>query len=119
MLNSSSSQLYSSSPSNKSDNLSDGFDSSLNVDTYTREDFKTMLIHAICNFEILPNSDTNINNYTNSRCVILCSLTCFIYDEIISSNNSKSWNTQLLNEASKRIFKDLDFRDIKVCLRRL
>ena len=71
----------------------------LDVENYTKESMKNLIIHNLTNF-----SD-EINN-TSSRCVILCSLTCFIYDEILNQR----WHPRL-NDAIKRIFKDLDFRE--------
>lgn len=72
---------------------------SLCVELYTKETMKNLIIHNLTNF-----SD-EINN-TSSRCVILCALTCFIYDEILNQR----WHPRL-NDAIKRIFKDLDFRE--------
>ncbi len=84
---------------NQSPNTTSSEDN-LTIDFYTKEELKNFLIQNISNF---TDDFTN----TNSRCVILCSLTCFIYDEILNNN----WNHARLNEAIKRIFKDLDSRD--------
>ena len=69
-------------------------DDNLTIDFYTKEELKNILIQNISNF---ADDFTN----TNSRCVVLCSLTCFIYDEILNNN----WNHARLNDAIKRIFK--------------
>ena len=73
---------------------SNSAEDNLTIDFYTKEELKNFLIQNITNFT------DNISN-TNSKCVILCSLTCFIYDEILNNN----WNHARLNDAIKRIFK--------------
>lgn len=71
------------------------------VESMSREETKNLIIQSLVNFV-----DDYFNN--NSRCVILCALTCLIYDEIINQR----WNTKRLTEAIKRIFRDLEFRDV-------
>ena len=71
----------------------------LSVEFCSKEDLKNLIIQNITNF-----SDDIFN--TNSRCVILCALTCFIYEEILNQR----WHPRL-NDAIRRIFKDLDFRE--------
>jgi hypothetical protein len=76
-------------------------DDNLPVEFYSKEELKSLIIQTLVEF-----SDDYSNN--NSRCVILCALTCYIYDEILNQR----WNFRRLNEAIKRIFKDLDFREV-------
>ncbi|CAF0829024.1 unnamed protein product [Brachionus calyciflorus] len=87
----------------------------LNTVQFTREEFKNLLISTLGNFELSIGSDldnsTSMSNFNNSKCVLLCSLTCFIFDEILSTSSSKTWNLIRLNEACKKIFKDLEYRD--------
>ena len=71
----------------------------LNVELCTKEELKNLIIHNLTNFQ-----DDLMN--TSSRCVILCALTCFIYEEILNQR----WHPRL-NDAIRRIFKDLDFRE--------
>lgn len=75
--------------------------SNLIVENLNKEEMKNLIIQSLVGF-----NDDYFNN--NSRCVILCALTCFIYDEILNQR----WNIRRLNEAIKRIFKDLDFREV-------
>ena len=94
----------SSSPKKSIDSHSeDSEEKQLSVDPVNREDMKTLIVQALANFV-----DDSAN--TNSRCVILCSLTCFIFDEIFN----QKWNARRLNDAIRRIFKDLDFREVSV-----
>lgn len=89
--------------SNKSPSSQKPTDSSgLIVENASKDEIKNLIIQSLVAF-----NDDYFNN--NSRCVILCALTCFIYDEILNQR----WNIKRLNEAIKRIFKDLDFRDVK------
>lgn len=74
-------------------------ETNLHVEKCSREELKNLIIHSVTNFT------DDITN-TNSRCVVLCTLTCFIYDEILNER----WHPRL-NDAIKRIFKDLDFRE--------
>ena len=76
-------------------------DENLSIDFYTKEELKNLIVQSITNF-----NDDYLN--TNSRCVILCALTCFIYDQILNHK----WHHQRLNDSIKRIFKDLDFKDV-------
>jgi hypothetical protein len=71
----------------------------LPIELCTKEDLKNLIVHNLVNF-----SDDAAN--TNSRCVIICTLTCFIYDEILNQR----WHPRL-NDAIKRIFRDLDSRE--------
>lgn len=88
--------------SNKSPSSQKPTDSSgLIVENASKDEIKNLIIQSLVAF-----NDDYFNN--NSRCVILCALTCFIYDEILNQR----WNIKRLNEAIKRIFKDLDFRDV-------
>lgn len=98
-----SSQSSPSSPMNRSDRSGGGDEdrSGLIVESMSREETKNLIIQSLVNF-----TDDYFNN--NSRCVILCALTCFIYDEILNQR----WNTKRLTEAIKRIFRDLEFRDV-------
>ncbi len=73
----------------------------LNVEFCSKEDLKNLIIQNLTNF-----NDDIFN--TNSRCIILCALTCFIYEEILNQR----WHPRL-NDAIRRIFKDLDFREVK------
>ncbi len=73
--------------------------SELPIELCTKEDLKNLIVHNLVNF-----SDDQAN--TNSRCVIICTLTCFIYDEILN----KRWHPRL-NDAIQRIFRDLDSRE--------
>ena len=84
-----------------SNNSSSG--ENLTIDFFTKEEIKNFIIQNLTTF-------TDDFSNTNSRCVILCSLTCFIYDEVINNR----WNSVRLNEAIKRIFKDLDFREVSI-----
>jgi hypothetical protein len=95
---------------------------SLGFDTYSREDMKNLIVSTLANFTGGQVPGTPIDNsvtstFTASRCVVLCSLTCFIFDEIFN----QKWNTRRLNDAIRRIFKDLEFREnynptlIKMC----
>ena len=72
----------------------------LRVEQCSKEELKNLVIHNLTNF-----SDDIAN--TSSRCVILCTLTCFIYEEILNQR----WHPRL-NDAIKRVFKDLDFREV-------
>ena len=74
---------------------------SIVVEFCTKEDLKNLIIYNLTNFT------DDITN-TNSRCAILCILTCFIYEEILNQR----WHPRL-NDAIRRIFKDLDFREVK------
>lgn len=94
-------QVLSKSVSQPLGSLQSSFDgeNTLHVELCTKEEMKNLIIHNLTNF-------TDEISNTNSRCVILCSLTCFIYDEILNQR----WHPRL-NDAIKRIFKDLDFRE--------
>lgn len=96
--NSASSPSQNSSPSIVNNKQ---LDENLSIDFYTKEELKNLIVQSITNF-----SDDYLN--TNSRCVILCALTCFIYDQILNHK----WHHQRLNDSIKRIFKDLDFKDV-------
>ncbi len=76
-------------------------DENLSIDFLTKEELKNLLVQSLTSF-----SDDYLN--TNSRCMILCSLTCFIYDQILNYK----WHHQRLNDSIRRIFKDLDFREV-------
>ncbi len=84
-----------------SQSSSASLDENLAIDFLTKEELKNLIVQSITSF-----SDDYLN--TNSRCVILCALTCFIYDQILNHK----WNHQRLNDSIKRIFKDLDFREV-------
>lgn len=86
---------------NSSLNSSSSAEENLIVDFYHKEELKNLIVQTLANF-----NDDYFNN--NSRCVILCALTCYIYDEIINQR----WNLRRLNDAIKRIFKDLDFKEV-------
>jgi hypothetical protein len=96
MLNKNSSPANNISPSKNILDSNNSADDNLKIDFFTKEEIKNLLVQNISNF---------IDDYTNtnSRCVILCSLTCFIYDEILNNN----WNHARLNDAIKRIFKGI------------
>lgn len=74
----------------------------LAVEFYHKEELKNLIIQTLVDF-----NEDYFNNDT--RCVIVCALTCYIYDEILSQR----WNLRRLNDAIKRIFKDLDFKEVK------
>ena len=85
----------------------------LNTVQFSREEFKNLLVNAFSSFELSLGSDLDnascLNTFNSSKSVLLCTLTCFIYDEILSHSNS--WNSTRLTEACKKIFKELEYRD--------
>lgn len=88
-----------SSSAHSSSTSSSSFDENLTIDVFSKEELKNQIIHSLTTFSDEPTN-------TNSRCVVLCALTCYIYDEITNQRFHPR-----LNEAIKRIFKDLDSRD--------
>jgi hypothetical protein len=98
------------------DEDSAGNELALGIDTYSREDMKNLIISTLVNFTggssggpsaSVAAESLSATSQTSARCVVLCSLTCFIFDEIFN----QKWNARRLNDAIRRIFKDLDFRD--------
>lgn len=91
----------SSSPKKPSSDESTLPGDELNIEQLNKEDLKTLIVHSLATFSDDPSN-------VNSRCVILCSLTCFIFDEIYN----QKWNAKRLNDAIKRIFRDLESKEV-------
>ena len=112
----------SSSPTDSSGSESEEDEDELGVELCTREELKSLVVQALALFgidEISSASAAGVNgsflaansnsqNNTAARCTVLCSLTCFIHDEIYN----QKWHAKRLNDAIKRIFKDLDLREV-------
>lgn len=74
-------------------------DNELMVDTLSIDQFKDTLIENLVLFQAFDDNKT--------RNIISCALTCYIYEETISSN----WNRKRLVDALKPLFDDLDCKD--------
>ncbi len=79
----------------------------LTCELFGRERMKNLLVNALTSF----NDELSA---TASRSIVLCALTCFIFDEIYNHkwDVQRANDSQRLNDAIKRIFKDLDLKDV-------
>ena len=116
--------------SSASSSFSQSIDENLTIEQFSKEELKNQIIHSLTSFNDEP-SNTNsryplaitktiqsisidrinfehIFSTASWRCVVLCALTCFIFDEITNQRFHPR-----LNDAIKRIFKDLDSRDVR------